>query len=167
MSWGITIQTISGTESVNVPGISPASNDSPLWAGTKAFFYQFGKDALDVAAGEVPYVGSAIAAKEVATGTNIYGEEIGTIGRVGAAISVLPLGKIAGKAAGGLATIAKAGGGAISSGAKRLGDFLGFAGKHTDEVAGAVKKVSTSVDRERQKLLLKTEQISPATPNMA
>ena len=125
-----------GSETVDVKGhITPASDDSWLWAGTKAFFGSLVKDSTEVAVGEIPFVGDAAAAKEAIDGTNIYGEEVGTFNRVTAAISVaVPGAKVGGKAIDGLGAIARG----IGSLGRGAADLLNFAGRKADNVPGAV-----------------------------
>ncbi|QDT69090.1 Bifunctional hemolysin/adenylate cyclase precursor [Planctomycetes bacterium MalM25] len=101
---------------------APKSGDSQWWGGLKAAAGSLLKDGAEIAVGEVPIVGDLVAANEAINDSNLYGEQVGMAGRVAAAVSLIPGGKVATKAAEGLGAAARGLGGLFSSLTRRSDD---------------------------------------------
>jgi len=93
------------------------------------------KEVADLALDEVPYAGQAKGVYEAGSGKDIYGRDIGWLGRIGGALNSIPGGGIAKRTLSGL--------GAIGSGIRRgVGAFAGVS-KKAERMGGTVvvKKV--------------------------
>ena len=81
--------------------------DSWWWAATKSFFVEAGYQITNAAADEVPYLGQVKGAAEFAAGKDIRGDDLGLLGRGGAALNMIPGGGIAKRSIEGGALVGK------------------------------------------------------------
>ena len=116
-----------------------ASQSTALAAG-KAAIYSLGKDGLEIAAGEL--AGPFVAAWEITTGTNIYGEDIGPVGRAFALAGALPGGKIVGKLVKAIRKVDDVAETAVKQSTKRTADLAQKAVRQSDHAIEAVGDLS-------------------------